>query len=256
MRSKATVSSWSSRRSRPHRTSLRASCPRLRASLPASVWTRRNFRRSPGSGRRSRKPPGLQLLDHVRHRGRRQVHPAGKLGGERVLLDGVQQEERLGRQPQGLQVGLRVVHDRLDQLPEVGQDAAGVRPALLPARRHGRPAGFRSQIVQQWKYTVGPASFPEGSAFPVVPEWVGNGRIERSQPAHPLAFAPGDPAADVLLAEVHVGQRQATPVQVDALLQVPVGHRARPPQRLVHLDRPGPARRVVVPQIAATRSST
>ena len=63
-----------------------------------------------------------------------------------------------------------------------------------------------------------------------------------SQPAHALALALGDPAAHVLLAEVHDGQRQALAMQVDRLLQVPVGHRARPPESLVHLDRPGPAR--------------
>ena len=102
----------------------------------------------------------LQLLDQIRHRRRRQVHLAGKLGGERVLPDRLQQEERLGREPQGLQRRLGLVQDRLDQLPEVGQDAAGVRPALRPARRHGRPAEFRSQIVQRLNYTPGPGLLP------------------------------------------------------------------------------------------------
>src|SRR5579883_3001981 len=54
--SKATTSSRSIRRSRSPSASPRAFRPCWRAVLPASVTTSRNLRRSPGSGRRSRRP--------------------------------------------------------------------------------------------------------------------------------------------------------------------------------------------------------
>jgi len=51
-----------------------------------------------------------------------------------------------------------------------------------------------------------------------------------SQPAHALAFAPGHPAAQVLLPEVHLDERQSASVQVHRKLHVPVGHHSRTPE--------------------------
>ena len=81
------------------------------------------------------------------------------------------------------------------------------------------------------------------------PRFGGRGTAFRSEPAHPLALALGNPAGHVPPAEVNIDQRQAGAVEIHALLKAPVGYRAGPTQRLVHFDGPSPARRVGVPQV-------